>query len=269
MGRYQEHDHSEMSATLERSFVTRIRATGEVSKYPFCVRDLFNEEKRDSILREQALQQGLLLRGEGSVAVGTLFAKRYSVLVMAVISAFSLYDTSLSIAEEDIRFELNGEGGMRYETRLARTCMTGSEDPAERGLEISMLRDRLQLHLEYVFQSVAVATGASYKVMSALVAHNVQQLVMRMIDDRRIWKTERRLAQMKVDQSIWLDRSNDNTFAIRLQRFEHSKWQGPPFLIRRYCCLAYQVGSGSHAHGYCNSCPKLDSEARWQNLSQH
>ncbi|WKL01003.1 hypothetical protein Q0F98_29535 [Paenibacillus amylolyticus] len=43
------------------------------SKYPFRVKDLLNDEKRNSILHEQAVQQGLQLGGKGSVAVGTLF----------------------------------------------------------------------------------------------------------------------------------------------------------------------------------------------------
>ncbi|WP_440118551.1 hypothetical protein [Paenibacillus sp. QZ-Y1] len=268
MERYQRHDHSEMSEALQHLFVTTIRATCDDPKYPFRVKDLLDEEKRDSILREQALQQGLQLGGKESVAVGTLFAKRYSVLVMAVISAASLYDTPLSIADDALRFELNGSGGMRYETQLESALLPGSENPVQRRSEISILRDRLQLHLQRIFQSVAVATGASPKVMWTLVAHNVQQLYVRMINDRKIWKTDLRLAQIQEDQSVWLELQQDNSFALKLKSFEHSKWQGPPLLIRRYCCLAYQVGSGSHAHGYCNSCPKLDSESRLRNLLQ-
>ncbi|WFR62033.1 (2Fe-2S)-binding protein [Paenibacillus amylolyticus] len=126
------------------------------------------------------------------------------------------------------------------------------------------------LHLEPVLRAVAIRTGASDKVMWSLVAHNVQQLYARMIHDQRIWKTNQRLEQIKEDQSIWLDRHNDNgyTFANELQQFEHPMLQGPPFFIRRYCCLAYQVENESHTHGYCNSCPKLDSETRLHNLLQ-
>lgn len=269
MRRYPRHDYLEMSEALQQFFVTTIRVDCDDSKYPFRVKDLLNEEKRNLILREQAMQQGLQLGGKGSVAVGTLFAKRYSVFVMSVISAFSLYDTILSIADDDVRFELNGAGGMRYETRLERTSLEG-KNPVQRRSESGLLKKRLLLHLEPVLRAVAISTGASDKVMWSLVAHNVQQLYARMINDQRIWKTDQRLAQIKEDQSIWLDRHNDNgyTFAIELQQYEHPMWQGPPFLIRRYCCLAYQVGNGSHTHGYCNSCPKLDSESRLHNLLQ-
>lgn len=126
------------------------------------------------------------------------------------------------------------------------------------------------LHLEPVLRAVAVATGANDKVMWSLVAHNVQQLYARMINDESIWKTDERLEQIKEDQNIWLEEQTENafTFANELQCFEHSGWQGPPFLIRRYCCLAYQVGDGSHTHGYCDSCPKLDSESRLRKLLQ-
>ncbi|MGN7411975.1 hypothetical protein [Paenibacillus sp. SAF-068] len=269
MGHYQGLKHAEMTETLQHFFVTTIRANYDDLKYPFRVKDLLDEKKRDSILREQAMQQGLQLGGKGSAAVGTLFAKRYSVLVMAVISAFSLYDTTLSMAEDDIRFELNGSGGMRYETLLERTFLEG-EDSVQRMSESGLLKKRMLLHLEPVLRAVAVDTGASDKVMWSLVAHNVQQLYVRMVHDQRIWKTNQRLAQIKEDQSIWLDPHNDNgyTFANELKPFEHPTWQGPPFLIRRYCCLAYQVGDGSHTHGYCNSCPKLDSETRLRNLLQ-
>jgi len=269
MRRYLRQDYSEMSEALQQFFVTTIRATCDDSKYLFRVKDLLNEEKRNLILREQAMQQGLQLGGRGSAAVGTLFAKRYSVFVMSVISAFSLYDTILSIADDDVRFELNGAGGMRYETLLERTSLEGG-DPVQRRSESGLLKRRMLLHLEPVLRAVAVATGASDKVMWSLVAHNVQQLYARMINDQSIWKTDERLEQIKEDQSIWLDEQNENafTFAFELHRFDHPKWHGPPLLIRRYCCLAYQVGDGSHTHGYCNSCPKLDSESRLNNIIQ-
>lgn len=278
MVRYSGHDRSEMVAVLETSLVTSIRRADESFTYAFAVSDLLHEEKRNLILREQAIQQGLKLGGEGSVAVGTLFAKRYSVWVMAVISACTLYDTLLNIEDDVVRFELNGTGGMRYETRLGRSLDHGSElgivasiAPTsevlvQRRTAISMLRDSLQLHLRRIFQSVAASTGASTRVMHALVAHNVQQLITRMIEDHEIWKTDERLELIKDDAQVWLEESPNNTFFTRLQRFEHPEWQGPPLLIRRYCCLAYQVGNGSSAHGYCNSCPKLDSETRQRML---
>ncbi|MBT2284569.1 hypothetical protein J7E78_13585 [Paenibacillus polymyxa] len=269
MRRYPRHDYSEMSEALQQFFVTTIQATCDDSKYPFRVKDLLNEEKRDLILREQAMQQGLQLGGRGSAAVGTLFAKRYSVFVMSVISAFSLYDTILSVADDDVRFELNGAGGMRYETLLERSSLEG-EDPVQRRSESGLLKKRMLLHLEPVLRAVAVATGASDKVMWSLVAHNVHQLYARMINDQRIWKTDQRLKQIKEDQSIWLDEQTESafTFALELHHFDHPKWHGPPLLIRRYCCLAYQVGDGGHTHGYCNSCPKLDSESRLRKLLQ-
>ncbi|WP_154886665.1 (2Fe-2S)-binding protein [Paenibacillus polysaccharolyticus] len=275
---YSGNDREEMVAVLESSFVTSIRGADDSSTYVFAAGDLLHDEKRDLILHQQAIQQGLDQGGTGSVAVGTLFAKRYSVWVMAVISACSLYDTVLNIEDNVVRFVLNGTGGMRYETRLERSLDNGSglgiganvaptsEVLAQRRTEISMLRDRLQLHLGRIFQSVAAATGASIRVMNELVAHNVQQLFTQAIEDHAIWKTDKRLELIKHDAHVWLEESTDNTFFTRLQRFEHPEWQGPQLLIRRYCCLAYQVGSGSSAHGYCNTCPKLDSESRWRML---
>ncbi|MCM3131643.1 (2Fe-2S)-binding protein [Paenibacillus polysaccharolyticus] len=275
---YSGNDHEQMVAVLESSFVTSIRGVDETLKYAFGVSDLLHEEKRELILQEQAIQQGLDHGGTGSVAVGTLFAKRYSVWVMAVIAACTLYDTLLNIKDDVVRFEMNGTGSMRYETRLERSLDNGSglglganiaptsEVLAQRRTEISMLRDRLQLHLGRIFESVAAATGANTRVMHALVAHNVQQLLTRVIEDHAIWKTDKRLELIKHDAHVWLEESTDNTFSTRLQRFEHPEWEGPPLLLRRYCCLAYQVGSGSSAHGYCNTCPKLDSESRWRML---
>lgn len=89
------------------------------------------------------------------------------------------------------------------------------EDPVQRRSESGLLKKRVLLHLEPVLRAVAVATRASDKVMWSLVAHNVQQLYARMINDQSIWKTDERLAKIQEDQSLWLDRQNDNacTFA--------------------------------------------------------
>ncbi|WP_338542908.1 (2Fe-2S)-binding protein [Paenibacillus tundrae] len=275
MGRYpgSDHDsdpkHSELVETLQHFFVTTIRSSWEISEYSFTVKDLLNGEQRRSFLREQATQQGLELGGTGSIAVGTLFAKRYSVWVMAVISAFSLYDTLLRIENDVVRVELTGSGRMRYESQLEQVTVAYA-DLAKRKSQLSMLKGRLQLQLGMILQGVAADTGASEKVMWALIAHNVQQLYAQMIHDEGIWKTAERLTRIQEDRSVWLAPQGDteSPFAMKHKCFEHPKWQGQPFLIRRYCCLAYQVGSGSHAHGYCNSCPKLDSESRLRNLLQ-
>lgn len=58
MRRYPRHDYSEMSEALQQFFVTTIRVDCDDSKYPFRVKDLLNDEKRNSILHEQAAQQG-------------------------------------------------------------------------------------------------------------------------------------------------------------------------------------------------------------------
>ncbi|WP_145045944.1 (2Fe-2S)-binding protein [Paenibacillus xylanexedens] len=261
--------HSELVETLQHFFVTTIRSSWEISECSFTVKDLLDEEQRRSFLREQATQQGLELGGTGSVAVGTLFAKRYSVWVMAVISAFSLYDTLLRIENDVVRVELTGSGRMRYESQLEQVTVAYA-DLAKRKSQLSMLKGRLQLQLGMILQGVAADTGASEKVMWALIAHNVQQLYAQMIHDEGIWKTAERLTRIQEDRSVWLAPQGDteSPFAMKHKCFEHPKWQGQPFLIRRYCCLAYQVESGSHAHGYCNSCPKLDSESRLRNLLQ-
>ncbi|MEY8744768.1 hypothetical protein AB9M62_36325 [Bacillales bacterium AN1005] len=275
MGRYpgsnqgSDPKHAELVEALQHFFVTKIRSSWETSEYSFTVKDLLDEERRKSFLREQATQQGLKLGGTGSVAVGTLFAKRYSVWVMAVVSAFSLYDTLLRIEDNVVRVELTGSGRMRYESQLEQVTVAYA-DIAKRKSQLSLLKGRMQLHLETIFKGVATDTGASEKVMWALIAHNVQQLYAQMIHDEGIWKTAERLTRIQEDRSVWLAPQGDteSPFASKLKCFEHPKWQGQPLLIRRYCCLAYQVGSGSHAHGYCNSCPKLDSESRMRNLLQ-
>ena len=268
MGSIRDSDHLEMTDTLRNFFVTSIGDMREDSLYPFCAKDLLDEEKRMLILHEQAIQQGLKLRGKGAIAVGTLFAKRYSVFVMAVISAFSLYDARLSIVDETVRFELNGSGGMRYKTLLESASLQGSEDPDLRRIDAEILKDGLKQHLDQLFQSVAEVTGASPKVMWSLVAHNVQQLYIRLMRGQWGWLTERRLNRIEQDRDLWLESSETNPFAIQLQPFEHSKWKGPLLYIRRYCCLAYQVGDGDHSHGYCNSCPKLTPDMRLNNLLQ-
>ncbi|PZT52786.1 (2Fe-2S)-binding protein [Paenibacillus silvae] len=267
MTRYAEFDHEAMSDALEQAFATRVRRLDELPGYSFCSKDLLHEGTREAILHEQATQQGLELGGAGSTAVGTLFAKRYSVMIMAVISAFTMYDALLHIEEGGVRIELNGAGGMWYETWLERYVgvdagANKAADFVHREKEVRLLRERLHLHLHRVFQSVADATGASVKVMNSLVAHNVQQLAAHILHDPSIYRNEQRLVLVKHDMNIWLEQQKENIFGSTFQCFEHFNGNDAPLLIRRYCCLAYKIGDGHHAHSYCNSCPKLDSESR-------
>ncbi|WFR62035.1 hypothetical protein P9222_27780 [Paenibacillus amylolyticus] len=53
-----------MAEVLQQFFVTTIRADSDDSRYPYRVKDLLDEEKRDLILRKQAMQQGLQLDGK-------------------------------------------------------------------------------------------------------------------------------------------------------------------------------------------------------------
>lgn len=69
---YSGNDREEMVALLESSFVTSIRGADDSSTYAFAAGDLLHDEKRDLILHQQAIQQGLDQGGTGSVAVGTL-----------------------------------------------------------------------------------------------------------------------------------------------------------------------------------------------------
>jgi ferric iron reductase protein FhuF len=83
-----------------------------------------------------------------------------------------------------------------------------------------------------------------------------------------------RAAIIEADRNRLLDRTRKavngfarNPLAVRLQQFRHPAYLGPPVVLRKACCLAYQLQEDGHAHGYCATCPSSSAEERIRRLA--
>ncbi|GBF77098.1 hypothetical protein PA598K_05622 [Paenibacillus sp. 598K] len=261
--------------TMRRLFVTELREPGERAErgqgdaYPYRLHDLAAEPQREEILSQLCSLQGLERGRRDRLVAGTLLAKRYSVYAMAVAAAISLYDRLLAVDGAVVRFEPRSEGTLRYETvMLDGTLAVDPMHLDKRYRQVREHRTRLQEQTQHLFDSLSETTGASVKVMWSLVAHQVQQGYALMLERYAPHATESRLALIRQDREAWLA-SGDNRFSYRCQPFEHAAYQGEPLYVRPYCCLAHRMTSSDHAHGFCNSCPKLGTEERLQQLAGH
>jgi|GEM_PF-1312544 len=258
--------------TMRRVFVTELREQGQPAAggiYSYRLSDLATPGQREDILSQLCSLQGLDTSRRGRLIAGTLLAKRYSVYAMAVAAAISLCDSLLMVDGTAVRFEPRAEGTLRYETEVLDGALPVEPQHIDkRRNEVREHRTRLQEQTGRLLRSVSEATGASEVVMWSLVAHQVQQGYAQLLHRYAPHVSESRLALIRLDREVWLA-SGDNRFARRCQPFEHADWQGDPLYLRPYCCLAHQLPTGEHAHGFCNSCPKLRTEERLQQLLEH
>lgn len=243
--------------SMQKYFVTSLR-NGNESSYPYSAMDLLQESSLSCIFT----QQSSLLGNAELIVTGTLFAKRYSVFIRGLIASASLHDTLLSASPNHVRFRLTQGGAMAYETEILERSLLPASLTLERDLQFKEYVQNLQNHTESLFQAIALHTGANIKVMWALVTHNLRQLYVQLMSDQKHWQTKNRLELIRRDQTLVFEPRIDNRFAIKLNIFEHPDWQGPILYLRPYCCLAYQIDSGTATRDYCTTCPKLDPEER-------
>lgn len=210
------------------------------------------------IIGQQSVQLG---EPEGYV-VGTLFAKRYSVLIMGLAASISLFDTPLSLRPGALRFRLTDAGTMQYEAERAAYGGFPVNDMDARQARLAEYKEHLLEHLRQVFGAISGYTGAKEKVMWSLVAHNLHTLYGRLHTHSELWDSEKRGLVISQDYNTLLQPEKPDELSMRFRRYEHPKLQGRPFYLRKHCCLAYQIRVGPEAGEYCSTCPRLSPEER-------
>lgn len=226
--------------------------------FPYSTENLVDAAKLPLIIGQQSAQLG---EPPGYV-VGTLFAKRYSVLIMGLAASISLFDTPLSLRPGALRFRLTDAGTMRYEAERAASGEFPVNDMEARQARLIEYQELLLEHLRKVFGAVSGYTGAKEKVMWSLVAHNLHTLYGRLHRHRELWVPEKRGLIISQDYNTLLQPERPDELSMRFRRYEHPQWQSPPFYLRTHCCLAYQIRVGPDAGEYCSTCPRLSSEER-------
>lgn len=229
------------------------------NSFPFSTEDLLDEARLPLIIGQQSVQLG----EPAGLVVGTLFAKRYSVLIMGLAASITLFDTPLSLLPGALRFRLTDAGMMHYEAETTATDKLPVNPSEVRQACLSDYMEHLLAHLRQVLQAVSEYTGAKEKVMWSLIAHNLHNLYGRLHTDKELWDFEDRGRIIGQDYTTLLQPEKPDELSMRFRKVEHPKLQGRPFYLRKHCCLAYRIRIGPDAGEYCSTCPKLSPEERW------
>ncbi|MEK3833619.1 MULTISPECIES: hypothetical protein [unclassified Paenibacillus] len=232
------------------------------NSFPFSTEDLLDEAKLPLIIGQQSLQLGQ----PPGIVVGTLFAKRYSVLIMGLAASITLFDTPLSLLPGALRFRLTDAGMMQYEAETAATDRWFDNSSEVRQACLAKYLEHLLKHLRQVFAAVSSYTGAKERVMWSLVSHNLHNLYGRLRTDRGLWDSEDRGRIIGQDYNTLLQPEKPDELSMRFRKVEHPKLRGRSLYLRRHCCLAYRIRIGPDAGEYCSTCPKLSPEDRWNIL---
>ncbi|MEK4853633.1 hypothetical protein NST04_27580 [Paenibacillus sp. FSL H7-0756] len=234
------------------------------NSFPYSTEDLLDEARLPLIIGKQSVQLG----EPGGIVVGTLFAKRYSVLIMGLAASITLFDTPLSLLPGALRFRLTDAGMMQYEAETAATDKWPVNPSEVRQACLSGYMDRLLAHLRQVLQAVSVYTGAKEKIMWSLIAHNLHNLYERLHTDKGLWDSEERGRIISQDYTTLLQPEKPDELSMRFRRYEHPKLRGHSLYLRKHCCLAYRIRIGPDAGEYCSTCPKLSPEERGRILDE-
>lgn len=255
--------HHDCMTFLEKHFAVSIQQPGE-PLYAFSSSDLMSSDGRQRIIGLQSRQLG----DPGMVVVGTLFAKRYSVFCMGIVSALSLYDNMVDMHLERVRFKVTERAEMEYQIIWDGNPIKTFDKLIRNQEAVDYLFHFFSLHIGPVFTVISDYTGASLSHMWSLVSNNLQNLFLRMESDE-IRFTKDRLQIVASDREMLLDHTkwkasgySSNPLAIRLKLYEHPEYSGEPFYLRKHCCLAYKVRHEGESHGYCNTCPRDDADER-------
>ncbi|WP_340021587.1 (2Fe-2S)-binding protein [Paenibacillus sp. FSL K6-1096] len=242
---------------MQEHFVVTV-AGNRKDSFPYSTEDLLDAVRLPLIIGQQSVQLG---EPPGYVT-GTLFAKRYSVLIMGLAASISLFDTPLSLRPGALRFGLTDAGTMRYEAEREASGVFPVNDVEARQTRLIEYQEYLLEHLRQVFGAVSGYTGAKEKVMWSLVAHNLHTLYERLHSHSELWDSEKRDLIISQDYNTLLQPKKPDELSMRFRRYEHPQRQSPPFYLRTHCCLAYRVKTGPEAGEYCSTCPSLSPEER-------
>ncbi|WP_161601618.1 (2Fe-2S)-binding protein [Paenibacillus luteus] len=223
-------------------------------RYPFTASDLLDPSARSTIFDLQAAQLG----HPDLQVVGTLFAKRYSVLFTGLIASMDLFDYPLSSSLGDIRLRIIERAAMEYQVIPASAELLPYSDAQERKVKRTEYSDQLRRSTEALFRSVSAHTGVPPKVMWSLITHQLQQYYARLQNARHLEVSEERISLALADQGILMAEGSDNPLAVHLRSLSHPLNSDMKIYVRRYCCMAFRIKQ----HGYCSTCPKLSELER-------
>lgn len=231
---------------------------GRDERYPFTASDLLDPSARSTIFALQAAQLG----HPDLQVVGTLFAKRYSVLFTGLIASMDLFDYPLSSTLGDIRFRIIERAAMEYQAIPASSEMLPYSDLEERKGKRTEYSQQLRRRTEALFRSVSAHTGVSPKVMWSLVAHQLRQYYARLQNARDLEVPAERLSLALADQGILMGEGSGNPLAVHLRSLPHPLYPDARIYVRRYCCMAFKIKQ----HGYCSTCPGVSETERLKML---
>ncbi len=244
------------------------RSTSE--DYPHSAEDFLIPARLNHILAIQTEQ----LLGAEPLIVGTMFAKRYSVLVMGLLYAASVYDILLPAAPQDAHFRMTHEAEMVYRLSPAEVMNAlPLEDKGARASELFAYASRLLAeHIAPVFIAVANSTGAPPAGMWSLLSINIQNLYLSLLLEEGPADARLREGLLRADLQTLLSPelarghgAKAGPLAIRGKLFSHPAYTGHDFYVRKHCCLAYRLAD---EHGYCTTCPKATIAQRIDKLNK-
>lgn len=220
--------------------------------FPYAAEDLLDVDKLRRLLEQQAEQLG----GVSPDIAGTLFAKRYSVLIAGMFAAYTLYGKVFPVEPSAVRIRHVGGGVMAY------AVFGESLRPRSEQSDPSDYAGQIETHIRAVLEAVSAASGASDKVLRSLVVHQVHTLYAcleaELLQESAL-RTER-AERIRADHAAVKGRSGD-WFYGRFRPIGEDA-VGLPLLLRPYCCQAYRTSGSEHTEAYCPTCPKSGGSIR-------
>lgn len=245
-----------LAALLREHFAILLAETNEAEEilqtFPYAAADLLDADKLRLLLKHQAEQLG----GVSLEIAGTLFSKRYSVLIAGMFAAYTLGGTMFPAEPSAVRIRPIGGGVMAYAVLKESLRPRGEQSDA------SDYAKQIETQSRAVLEAVSTATGANGKVLRSLVVHQVHTLYA-CLEAELLREPSLRTDQaerIRADHAAVQGRSGD-WFHARLRPIGADA-EGQPLLLRPYCCQAYRTSVSGHADDYCPTCPKSEASRK-------
>lgn len=221
--------------------------------YPYTLSDYVDPAKRKEILDTQSS----LLDNPPAIVVGSLFAKRFSVLVTAAMISVSLYDLKLPIVPSSIHFNIIRQAQFTYRINESDLKPLIYKRLSERDRLVSSFLQDLIVQVEKILDAVSSYTGCKTNIMWSLVWHQVLNYYLRI---KTRYSNE--ISYDKVNVLLHDEKHLHESSLIpnQYKRLTHFKYSdNETFYLRNHCCLAFKLSTG---HDYCETCPRLTESER-------
>lgn len=251
--RNDEGDERSSADLLRQHFAILLAETNEAEEifraFPYAAEDLLDSDKLRPLLEQQAEQLG----GVSPEIAGTLFAKRYSVLIAGMFAAYTIYGKAFPVELSAVRIRPIGGGVMAY------AVFKESLRPRSEQSDSSDYPKQIETHSRAVLEAVSAAAGANGKVLRSLVVHQVHTLYAHLEAEllREPALRTDQAERIRADHAAIKGRSGD-WFYARLRPIGEDD-EGLPLLLRPYCCQAYRTSVSGRSEDYCPTCPKSEA----------